>query len=207
MSVPLRRLGRPPALVSVETRQRILAAARHTFARRGYDGTTNKQIAADVGITTGAVYHYFESKADLYVAVYAETQRIAYDAFECGLAAAESFVERVVAILDVSARLAEIEPALGGFVAGVPVEAHRHDELRERLRPLQTRADQFMRRVVDDAVARGELAPGVAAEAARDLLVALLMGLSARSFALHDAERHRRTIAAATLMVQGNLVR
>lgn len=207
MSVPLRRLGRPPALISVGTRQRIVTAARRTFARRGYDATTNREIAADVGITTGAVYHYFESKADLYVAVYAETQRTVYDAFEAGLAAAGSLVERLVAILDVSARLAEIEPALGGFIVGVPVEAHRHDELRERLRPLQTRADQFMRRVVDDAVGRGELAPGVGAEAARDLLVALLTGLAARSFTLHDAERHRRTIAAATLLVQGSLVR
>jgi hypothetical protein len=40
-----RRLGRPPAVDSTVTRGRILTAARRSFATRGYDATTNRDIA------------------------------------------------------------------------------------------------------------------------------------------------------------------
>ena len=42
------------------------------FARDGYEATTNRSIAKASGITSGAIYHYFDSKAELYAAVYEE---------------------------------------------------------------------------------------------------------------------------------------
>jgi len=42
----------------------------HLFAQRGYEGTTNRAIADGCGLTGAAIYHYFDSKAELYAAVY-----------------------------------------------------------------------------------------------------------------------------------------
>ena len=78
-----KRLGRPPAIDSAETRQKILA--RPPGARSPAGATTpppTRTSPTTVGITTGAIYHYFASKADLYVAVYAEVQVMIYDVFE-----------------------------------------------------------------------------------------------------------------------------
>ena len=58
-------------------------------------------IADDVGITTGALYHYTESKAELYAAVYCETINEVYTEFEtaaaehtgCSTSSARSCVE------------------------------------------------------------------------------------------------------------------
>ena len=65
MATP-RRLGRPPDTSSEETRRRILESARLCFAANGYEATSNRQLADSAGLTTGAIYHYFGSKRDLF---------------------------------------------------------------------------------------------------------------------------------------------
>jgi AcrR family transcriptional regulator len=51
------------------TRAQLLAVARKHFARRGYSGAEVARIAADAGVTTGAVYHHFSGKKGLFQAV------------------------------------------------------------------------------------------------------------------------------------------
>ncbi len=43
--------------------------AAREFARRGYDQTTMQDLAASMGLATGALYHYFGSKEELLVAI------------------------------------------------------------------------------------------------------------------------------------------
>lgn len=57
-----------------ETRERILLAARHAFAERGYDGASLNDVIRSAGITKGGFYFHFPSKADLALAVIAETK-------------------------------------------------------------------------------------------------------------------------------------
>lgn len=52
-----------------ETRGRLLAAARELFAAKGYAATGREEVAERAGVTRGALYHYFDSKADLFAAV------------------------------------------------------------------------------------------------------------------------------------------
>jgi AcrR family transcriptional regulator len=49
----------------LETRDRILRAARDLFRERGYDGTAMSQVAKAAGVTTPALYWHFASKAEL----------------------------------------------------------------------------------------------------------------------------------------------
>ncbi|HKF33173.1 MAG TPA: TetR family transcriptional regulator [Jatrophihabitantaceae bacterium] len=50
------------------TREEILVAARQLFARRGYQATTMRAIAAEAGVNAALVHHYFGSKEQLLVA-------------------------------------------------------------------------------------------------------------------------------------------
>ncbi|SEF87105.1 DNA-binding transcriptional regulator, AcrR family [Nonomuraea solani] len=61
-------MGRIPGVTAAETRERLLAAAAEVFAERGYDGTRVADIAAAAGVSNGALYAHFGSKADLLVA-------------------------------------------------------------------------------------------------------------------------------------------
>lgn len=52
------------------TRQRVLDAGERLFRAEGYDGATIRRIADVAGMSTGAVFANFESKADLYRALH-----------------------------------------------------------------------------------------------------------------------------------------
>lgn len=50
-------------------REQIVEVSVRLFAQHGYDGTSTRQIAQEVGITEGLIFHYFPTKADLLTAV------------------------------------------------------------------------------------------------------------------------------------------
>ncbi len=53
------------ARIRAESRQRIMAAAMHLFARDGYERTSIAGIAREAGVAKGLLYNYFSSKEDL----------------------------------------------------------------------------------------------------------------------------------------------
>ena len=58
-----------------QSRRRILDAARIIFFRDGFVATNLDKVADHAGVAKGTLYRYFESKADLYVAVLSENGR------------------------------------------------------------------------------------------------------------------------------------
>ena len=48
---------------------RILETAGHHFETKGYEGTDMKSLAAELGISVGALYNYHPSKPELFMAV------------------------------------------------------------------------------------------------------------------------------------------
>ncbi|MFG1708833.1 TetR family transcriptional regulator [Nonomuraea sp. M3C6] len=61
-------MGRIAGVTAAETRARLLQAAVVVFAERGYDGTRVADIAQAAGVSNGALYAHFGSKAELLVA-------------------------------------------------------------------------------------------------------------------------------------------
>src|SRR5215217_619995 len=58
--------------VDVSPREALISAAADVFLRRGFQAATLREIAAEAGMTTGAVYSNFDGKADLFLAVLRE---------------------------------------------------------------------------------------------------------------------------------------
>ncbi|MFI2613879.1 TetR/AcrR family transcriptional regulator [Streptomyces sp. NPDC018584] len=56
------------------TRRALLAEGRRRFAEDGYHAVVLADVARAAGVTKGAAYHHFESKAGLFRAVVAEVQ-------------------------------------------------------------------------------------------------------------------------------------
>ncbi len=61
-------MARKPAEQTVQP-DAIIRAAATVFQRRGYHGATMADIAAEVNLTAGSLYHHFPSKIDLLAAV------------------------------------------------------------------------------------------------------------------------------------------
>ncbi len=206
-SQPVKRLGRPKDVASADTHERLLHVARRAFARDGFDATTNRHIADAVGITTGAIYHYYASKADLYVAVYAEVQGIVYGAFETAIAPHQTLVWRFSAALDAAVELNREDPSIAGFVVGVASETQRHPELREMVELRRSVSIGFLYRLATEAKARGELQDDIGAEALEDLLNAVLSGLARFSNQTGDSVRHANAVAVLKRFLTGTLMR
>lgn len=65
------------AAAKQRTRRLALAIARRLFLEHGYEKATLRSIATEMGMSTGAIFCYFDSKEDLFGAV-AEAERAAY---------------------------------------------------------------------------------------------------------------------------------
>jgi AcrR family transcriptional regulator len=75
-------MGRTAGGSAAETRDRLLDAAARVFAKRGYDGTRVADIAAAAGVSNGALYAHFPSKAELLTgALHAHGRRRLADLF------------------------------------------------------------------------------------------------------------------------------
>jgi AcrR family transcriptional regulator len=62
------------------TRSRILAVARAAFVRDGYDGASLEKMAAEAGLTKGALYHHYDGKEALFAEVFCLVSRETIDA-------------------------------------------------------------------------------------------------------------------------------
>ncbi len=52
-----------------DRREDIVQTSLHLFAEKGFHGTSMRDIARSADITEGLIYHYFESKRDLFRAI------------------------------------------------------------------------------------------------------------------------------------------
>ncbi|MGI9596370.1 MAG: TetR/AcrR family transcriptional regulator [Acidimicrobiales bacterium] len=198
------RLGRPPATDSAETRARILDAARRKFAAHGFDSASNRALAEAAELTTGAIYHYFDSKLDIYVAVYEEATQRVYDRLEKAIVGRETFVARLEATLEESHQLNREDPTLALFLGTSRVDAARDPVLAEALRKVETtlRIDFFVD-MIDLGVSTGEIKPKD-----RPLVTALVRTITVglTDAVSHNLEAQRHAIDAINRLLAGTLI-
>ncbi len=200
---PPKRLGRPPATDSADTRRRILDIARTSFAAGGYDSSTNRDLAAEIGLTAGALYHYFGSKLDLYVAVHDDLQQRIYGQFNAATDSAVGFLAKFEAVLDMAHRLNRQDPSLAAFLGVVRSDMRRHPDIREKLGEHSDRRDEFFVRLVDAGVANGEISKknrSFVVEFVAMILIGLTDGVS------DDPQRHERAVKSIKMALRGELV-
>ena len=52
--------------VTNDIKKQLLDAALHVFATQGFEKASMREIAANAGLTTGAIYYHYKNKDDLY---------------------------------------------------------------------------------------------------------------------------------------------
>lgn len=177
-------------------RSQILDAARECFRARGFRLTTIEEICAEARISPGALYRYFDSKADIVAAIALDTRAQA----EAALAALpddHGLIDGIAGLARAFFEAFEQDTALFADIwaeaAGDPVLAKalgaRDQATRERLTAAIERAQRA-------GAAYPSLSPADAAEA----LIAALEGLALRRTLwkerdISEAVRRFRTLA------------
>ncbi len=199
-----RRRGRPPATDSTQTWRAILDSARRLFGERGYGAVTNKDVANEAGITTGALYHYVESKLDLYVAVDVDLQENVYGRFVDAVASNDTFAGKFDAVLEAAHDMAAEDETVVYFIGAVRTDMRRFPEIEERLAKVVHAREQFFVDLVDVGVGTGEIDPVDRALVA-EFIRTILLGLTAGS--TPSLEHHRQAIDGIKALVSGELIR
>lgn len=141
-----RRKGSP------DTREAILAAARASFAERGFDGASIRTIATGAGVDPALVHHYFGTKEKLFLATVGAPMDPA-EFIPAALSGPDDGVgERLIRMfLRVWG-----DPTSGPMVLALVRSSLQHDWSARMLREFLT--SQILRRVVD----RLDVPPGEA---------------------------------------------
>src|ERR1700728_2627182 len=63
-----------------DTRERILDVALDLFIEKGYDKTSLREIAEQLGVTKAALYYHFKSKQDILMALHMRLHEFGFDA-------------------------------------------------------------------------------------------------------------------------------
>ncbi len=194
------RLGRPPASSSAETRGRIIDVARRCFASVGFEATTNRVLAQDAGITTGAIYHYFDSKLDIYRAVNEEVQGRVYQRFATAERNADTFYEKMEAVLEAASDLNTEDPTLAKFIGASRIDRSRIPEITEAFGAEDPRREGFFESIVRTGVETGEIHPDNG-PAVRAMIHAFTIGLT--DGLSDDAVEHRNAIEGLKVVLRG----
>jgi AcrR family transcriptional regulator len=97
-----------PATKGDRTRLRIRTAALRSFRENGYDATTIRRIAGDLGMSVGATNYHFPSKNHLIQELYLDVQEAHHAAAEPLLAGETRLIERLRIVF--STGLDQLEP-------------------------------------------------------------------------------------------------
>jgi AcrR family transcriptional regulator len=156
----------------------IIAAALAVFAEKGFAGARLDDIAAQAGVSKGALYLYFETKHDLFRAVVREAVAPNLDMVEGLVGQSTLPFEALVRLL--FARLGEIltETRLGAVAKMVIGESRNFPELaRVWHDDVISRGLAVVTRAITAAQARGEVRPGDPRLYAFSLMGPVLMGV------------------------------
>lgn len=157
--------------VTSDRRTEIVDAAARLFFARGYGGTSIQDVADEVGILKGSLYHHIDAKDDLLVAVIDEV----HDAAMARLSAAEdregSVVDRLAWFLaDHAAYNCRNLERIGVYFRDFE---HLTGERRRRVAADRRTYDRFVRSMIERGQRGGEIAAGLDARLTANALLGM----------------------------------
>lgn len=154
-----------------------MQAARLVFSERGYDGATFQAIAARADLTRPAINHYFSSKRVLYREVLDQTNEAVIGV---GIKEADretTLAGQLTAFITAAVRANSANPAGSALIITGVLESQRHPEWNTTENDSVRICREFLVRVVNDGIERGEVPADVDAPALIEALLVLMCGV------------------------------
>jgi AcrR family transcriptional regulator len=169
-----------PRLVDRDERRALIVDAYlRIVSRSGVTAATSRALAAEAGISSGALWHYFEGFGDVVRAafqqVYAQTnERIA--SATAGRRGLDALDAMALDILPHDSRTRDEAVVVVSFWGLLPA----HDEFREQSRAVEAEWGRQVSMHLHEAIDDGELVPAAPVRELTDALLALYEALQLR---------------------------
>lgn len=142
-----------------ERRAAIVTAARAVMARRGIAGTTVRDVAAELGTSSGLIHHYYASMDDLLAEAFEEAARADLIEVLQGLSQGRDAVEKLALFFDTYDR--GMRDGSGDFGMQIWLdawaEAARRPSLRRTSRRLNEEWQRALAEIIADGIASGQM--------------------------------------------------
>jgi AcrR family transcriptional regulator len=170
-------VGRRAGTSGEQTREQLLAAAVRVFAAKGYEGSRVSEIAAEAGLSTGAIYSQYGSKTELLCAAVRSKGPKAV----AGLVDSGSSGSVVGVLRFLGTRLGVARPGRRGATSrAILVESlaasRREPEVADVLRSSLREREQRFAALVRKGQEAGEIGTDVSADGVARLCLLLLLG-------------------------------
>ncbi len=178
-----------------------MEGARICFGDFGYKETSNRMIAESAGVTTGTIYHYFQNKQDLFLAVQAETQRDILEHVKPCLES-ETFADAIAFLMNAFWELFDKHNDYAKFNAVVRSEVRRNSEISAAGTDREWR--RLYHALTDLGISTGEI-DHRQARTVRNVLSALVFGITHHATEATKTD-HLDALEGLTLLLKGDLV-
>ncbi|RYX97985.1 MAG: TetR/AcrR family transcriptional regulator [Comamonadaceae bacterium] len=157
----------------VDNRQKqIIDIACRLFARRGYEGTSLRDISEEAQITKAALYYHFPNKEALYHRIVLDSLRALIDSVRAAVDVAPTALDKVRQFMLVTADFMDADR--DSWMAGSNAFwMGSESETRAMAIALRNEYETLLRTCIDEAIKSGEFRPGNVALTGRFLLSAL----------------------------------
>lgn len=177
------------------------------FSERGYDGATFQAIASRADLTRPAINHYFSSKRALYREVLSETNKSVLGA---GIKQAEqesTLAAQLTAFIYEATRANAENPAGSAFLISGVLESQRHPDLAGTENDSVRIAREFLVRVVNEAMERGEIVTDFDASALVEAQLVLVCGVGLYAGYIQSPEAIMALTGVLRRLLEGALQR
>ena len=184
---------------STARQQHIAAAALACFGRSGFHGASMQDICAEAGMSAGALYRYFPSKAAIIVAI-VEAEREQHARMFAPL---EHAADPLAALQQVGEAFLtqQLTGHTGMLTFDVIAEAGRNPEVMQAVEKTASFVRDTLRRAMKRGQVLGVVDPALDIEAACHLIMALGDGLCVQMGGPHGVAPER-VIAALKLLLE-----
>ncbi len=190
---------RPQAERSADTRARLIAAAISCLYRAGYSATTVSAVAAEAGVSRGAMTHQFPAKTELMLAAVCavfEDDSELYNASVATMGPARWLLALPEAMWRVISRPSGIA------VMEIMLASRSDSDLADKLRALQARIDTLAHVWSAERVRAAGLEPHPESEAIHEVFVAAVRGMALNAVVMRNTDNVHRSLAVLMEMMR-----
>jgi len=130
--------------MTMDTRQLLLSTAARLFSRHGYAAVSLRQIAAEAGVTTGSLYHYFGHKDQIVEEILdAGHKQVHAEVARAIVAVGPSARKAEKVVVGIRAHLAAVHEMDSFPAANIRIFAHVPPEIRAAVLPSRKAYEQY----------------------------------------------------------------
>ena len=157
-------------------REQVISATRRCIVEKGVLQLSIKDVAAEAGVSTGVIYHYFQNKQDILLQVLKETFRKSNDQVMQTMAPLNTAREKLFAHLENITFVPVDNPDFFLLLINYFAQAQNNPECADIIKKFYRNLRSFISGYLEQGVAESELDPELTGQMPA-ILLALGLGL------------------------------